>query len=88
MFGKPAAASTHKPAGKRVAKATKPPTTVKAVKAVKAAKPAKPAKAAARTKYQDGAGNHWSGIGKRPNWFKAALAAGTSADELLVKPAA
>lgn len=42
----------------------------------------KPARAA---KYTDGQGNTWSGVGKRPNWFKAALAAGKKEDELLVK---
>lgn len=32
-----------------------------------------------------GQGHAWSGIGKRPSWFKAALAAGRMADDLLVK---
>ena len=46
-------------------------------------------KKAARTiKFTDGQGGTWSGIGKRPNWFKAALAAGTTADDLRVRPAA
>ena len=67
----------------------------KAPKAPKAAKPGrkpgrkpgaktagKPARAA---KYTDGQGRTWSGIGKRPDWFKAALAAGRTAEELLVK---
>jgi DNA-binding protein H-NS len=36
-------------------------------------------------KYTDGQGRTWSGIGKRPDGFKAALAAGKTADELLVK---
>jgi len=79
LFGKPAPVSARKPAEQRAAKATKP---------AKAAKATKPAKTAAAAKYQDGAGNHWSGIGKRPNWFKSALANGKTADELLVKPAA
>jgi len=35
-------------------------------------------------KYTDGAGRTWSGVGKRPNWFKDALAAGKTAEELLV----
>jgi DNA-binding protein H-NS len=67
----------------------------KAPKAPKAGKPgrkpgrkpgakaaAKPARAA---KYTDGQGRTWSGMGKRPDWFKAALAAGKTAEELLVK---
>lgn len=45
-----------------------------------------PAKAPAPPKYQDDAGHQWSGIGKRPNWFKAALAAGKTADDLLIPP--
>lgn len=36
-------------------------------------------------KYTDGAGRTWSGVGKRPNWFKEALAAGKTAEDLLVK---
>ena len=82
LFSKPAATSVRKPAGKPVAKANKPAKPVKAVKT------AKPTKSAATTKYQDEAGNYWGGIGKRPNWFKAALANGKTADDLLVKPSA
>ncbi|WP_292449181.1 H-NS family nucleoid-associated regulatory protein [Methylibium sp.] len=40
-------------------------------------------KAAGRTKYKDEAGNAWTGIGKRPNWFKNALANGKSTEDLL-----
>ena len=36
-------------------------------------------------KYTDGAGRTWSGVGKRPNWFKDALAAGKQAEDLLIK---
>jgi DNA-binding protein H-NS len=36
-------------------------------------------------KYRDEAGNAWTGVGKRPNWFKAAIASGKAAEELLVK---
>lgn len=43
---------------------------------------AKPASAA---KYTDGTGRTWSGIGKRPGWFKEALAAGKSPADLLIK---
>jgi DNA-binding protein H-NS len=46
------------------------------------ARTGKPVRAA---KYIDGQGNTWSGLGKRPNWFKAALAAGKKAEEMLVK---
>lgn len=35
-------------------------------------------------RYRDEAGNTWTGHGKRPNWFKAALAAGKELDALKV----
>ncbi|MGJ7523824.1 H-NS family nucleoid-associated regulatory protein [Variovorax sp. LT1P1] len=35
--------------------------------------------------YSDGEGNNWTGIGKRPAWFKEALAAGRTLDELKAK---
>ncbi|MEO6410253.1 MAG: H-NS histone family protein [Burkholderiaceae bacterium] len=36
-------------------------------------------------KFRDDAGNAWSGHGKRPNWYKDALAAGKTLQDLLVK---
>ena len=54
----------------------------------KARKPGKPAAAAAATgapKFKDDQGNAWSGRGPRPGWFKAALEAGKTADDLLAK---
>ncbi|SCX72619.1 H-NS family nucleoid-associated regulatory protein [Variovorax sp. EL159] len=36
-------------------------------------------------KFRDDQGNVWSGRGPRPAWFKAALEAGKSADELLAQ---
>ena len=33
-------------------------------------------------KYRDEAGNSWTGRGKRPNWFKAAIESGTSLEDL------
>jgi DNA-binding protein H-NS len=47
--------------------------------AKKAKKPASP------VKYRDAAGHTWTGRGKRPNWFKAALAEGKRLEDLLVK---
>lgn len=35
-------------------------------------------------KYADGQGNEWGGRGPRPHWFKAALQAGKTAEQLLV----
>lgn len=49
----------------------------------KATKPATKTKSVA--KYADGTGRTWSGVGKRPNWFKEALAAGKAAEDLLIK---
>lgn len=43
------------------------------------------AAAAGAPKFKDDQGNAWSGRGPRPAWFKAALEAGKSADELLAK---
>ena len=36
----------------------------------------------APVKYRDETGNTWSGRGKRPNWFKSALASGKSPEDL------
>jgi len=33
-------------------------------------------------RYSDGAGNNWSGRGPKPRWFKAALAAGKTLQDL------
>lgn len=44
---------------------------------------AKPAVRA--VKFRDDQGHTWGGIGKRPEWFKAALAAGKKPQDLLAK---
>lgn len=49
-------------------------------KARKGKKPTAPA-----PKFRDEQGNVWSGRGPRPAWFKAALEAGRSTGELMVK---
>ena len=36
-------------------------------------------------KFKDDQGHTWGGIGKRPDWFKAALAAGKMPEDLLAK---
>lgn len=38
-------------------------------------------------RYRDEAGNSWTGHGKRPNWFKAAIEAGKTPEDLAVKDA-
>ncbi len=35
-------------------------------------------------RFKDEAGNTWTGRGKRPNWFKAAIASGTNVEDLAV----
>ena len=44
---------------------------------------AKPA--AKAVKFKDDQGHTWGGIGKRPEWFKVALAAGKTPEDLLAK---
>lgn len=73
--------------------AATPPAKSKAKPKAVAVKAAKvPAKKKERTapviKFQDGAGNSWTGNGKRPGWYKAAIEAGKTADDLKVVSAA
>ena len=65
------------------------PARKSARKAVAAKAGGRVRKAAAKkpggnAKYTDGAGRTWSGVGKRPNWFKEAIAAGKQAEDLLI----
>lgn len=69
------AADLFPPAGTRKAKL--PRASVKTTKLAKA-----PKKPPAPPKYTDGAGKTWNGIGKRPGWYVAALAAGKSPQDL------
>ena len=48
-------------------------------------KKAEPKPSARAVKFKDDQGNTWGGMGKRPAWFKAALASGKTPDELLAK---
>ncbi|MEN9417179.1 MAG: hypothetical protein RI988_799 [Pseudomonadota bacterium] len=45
---------------------------------------AKPARPASPIKYRDEQGHTWTGRGKRPGWFKQALAEGRTAESMLV----
>jgi DNA-binding protein H-NS len=75
LFG----AGATKPAGRgRTAKAGKPAKTAAGPRKTKAPR------SAGAPKYHDGTGRTWTGVGKRPNWFKDALAAGKTAEELLI----
>jgi DNA-binding protein H-NS len=42
-------------------------------------------KPASVMRFGDEAGNNWTGGGKHPSWFKAALATGKTPEELAVK---
>ncbi len=55
----------------------------KPMKKVRKNAAAKPA--AKAVKFKDDQGHTWGGIGKRPDWFKAALAAGKTPEDLLAK---
>lgn len=61
------------------------PTAKKAAAKNAGAKKAGAKKAPLPPKYHDGSGKTWSGAGKRPNWFKAAIANGKTATDLLIK---
>ncbi len=67
----------------RAPKAAKPANAaLPAIK--KSRKNAAAKKLAGVIKYRDDAGHTWTGHGKRPNWYLAALANGKSAEDLLV----
>ena len=53
--------------------------------ASKQRKKAGPKPSAKTVKFKDENGNTWGGMGKRPAWFKAALASGKTPEELLTK---
>jgi len=50
----------------------------------KAAKKTLQAKQPGTIKYRDAAGNAWTGVGRKPNWFVDALGAGATPESLRV----
>jgi DNA-binding protein H-NS len=66
----------------KLGRPAKPEGVAKPRVARKAAGTKKPSKV---VKFRDADGNTWGGIGKRPRWFSAALAAGKKPEELLAK---
>ena len=48
-------------------------------------KKAGPKASARKVKFKDDQGHTWGGMGKRPAWFKAALASGKTPEELLAR---
>jgi DNA-binding protein H-NS len=69
------------------AKSVKPTAAKKSAKAVKDVSGKAAPKAHGVIKYADGQGHTWTGVGKRPGWYLAALEAGRTAEDLLVKAA-
>lgn len=47
----------------------------------------KPSKSSAEPKYRDESGQTWGGMGKRPDWLRAALASGRKLEEFLISAA-
>lgn len=83
--------------GSSTPKAPKAPKASRAPKGLNAAKAPtaqaiKPIKAGKKTptppKYRDDAGNAWTGNGKRPRWFLAAMANGKTPNDLEIGPTA
>ncbi len=71
----------------RIAKRAKAPVKAAAKKPRMAAVAKRPAvkKSVGVIKYRDDAGNTWTGHGKRPGWFKAAIEGGKDSRDLLAK---
>jgi DNA-binding protein H-NS len=60
------------------------PKTARKTRGLGKAKAGK-AKAPRAPKFRDEAGHTWGGIGKRPDWLRAALAAGKSLSDFAIK---
>ena len=71
--------------GRAVGKVGKSSATVSGKPARKGRKRAVAKPPAKAVKFKDDQGHTWGGIGKRPDWFKAALAAGKTPEDLLAK---
>ena len=71
--------------GKAPRQAGKSSAAVVSKSARKGRKGASAKPSAKPVKFKDEQGNTWGGIGKRPDWFKAALAAGKTPEDLLSK---
>jgi DNA-binding protein H-NS len=70
----------------KAAGAAGPARQVRGAKAGQSAKAVpRKVKPAGAIRFRDEAGNSWTGRGKRPNWFKAAIAAGKKPEDFAVK---
>jgi DNA-binding protein H-NS len=70
--------------GKKAAASAVEPTSAKK-RATRGAAKAATKKPPSPPKYSNGVDKTWSGHGKRPGWFVDALAAGKTAEDLLIK---
>ena len=71
--------------GKAARQVGKPPAAVGGKPARRGRKSAVAKAPAKAVKFKDDQGHTWGGIGKRPDWFKAALAAGKKPEDFLAK---
>lgn len=71
--------------GKVARKSAKSSTVGGAGPARRRSTKAGPQSSAKTVKFKDDQGNTWGGRGKRPAWFKAALASGKTPEDLLAK---
>ena len=66
-------------------RSAKAPAAGRGKPASKRSKKGGPKASATAAKFKDDQGNSWVGLGKRPEWFKAALASGKTPEDLLAK---
>ena len=71
--------------GKSAGQVGRSPATVSGKPARNGRNGAATRSSAKAAKFKDDQGHTWGGIGKRPDWFKAALAAGKTPEDLLAK---
>ncbi len=71
--------------GKAARQVGKSPAVHGGMPARRGRKSAAAKRSAKAVKFKDDQGHTWGGIGKRPDWFKAALAAGKKPEDLLAK---
>lgn len=91
-FGNARGSSTRERAGRPAADASRPSGDAVRTRST-ASRPAKGGAAARKTagrkaagviRFRDDEGNSWTGHGKRPGWFKDAIAAGKTPEDLAV----
>jgi DNA-binding protein H-NS len=81
----PAAPAATKTRKTRKSKGVKMTRAAKAPKVARAAKAPKAGKKPMVVKFRNDSGGTWGGLGKRPDWLRAALAAGKQLSDFAVK---